>query len=57
MIADFIAAATTGTRLKVCRELDPNSYPKDIAVTNAEMVRLNIQRADFHGEWNYRIAP
>ena len=21
------------------------------------MASLNIQRADFHGEWNYTIAP
>ncbi|PZR86725.1 MAG: hypothetical protein DLM68_09380 [Hyphomicrobiales bacterium] len=52
-----MVAATTGTGLKVCRELYPNSYPKGIAVTNAEIVRFNIQRADFHGEWNYKIAP
>ncbi len=57
VIVDLIAATTTETGLKVCCELDPNSYPKGIVVSNAEMASLNIQRADFHGEWNYTIAP
>jgi transposase len=57
VIVDLIAATTTKTGLKVCCELDPNSYPKGIVVSNAEMASLNIQRADFHGEWNYTIAP
>jgi uncharacterized protein YeaO (DUF488 family) len=43
--------------LKVYCELDANSYPKGIVVSNDEMKSLNIQRADFHGEWNYTIAP
>jgi hypothetical protein len=57
VIVDRIAATTTKTGLKVYCELDANSYPKGIVVSNDEMKRLNIQRADFHGEWNYTIAP
>jgi transposase len=57
VIVDLIAATTTETGLTVCCELDPNSYPKGIVVSDAEMASLNIQRADFHGEWNYTIAP
>ncbi|HEY2131879.1 MAG TPA: hypothetical protein VGH36_03230, partial [Acetobacteraceae bacterium] len=30
---------------------------KGIKVSNAEMARLNITPANFHGEWNYTIAP
>ena len=29
-----------------------NPFPAD-----AEMAALNIQRAGFHGEWNYTISP
>jgi transposase len=54
---DLIAATTPKTGLKVYCELDANSYPKGIAVSDAEMASLNIQRASFHGEWNYTIAP
>jgi hypothetical protein len=25
--------------------------------SEAEMASINIKRADFHGEWNYTIAP
>lgn len=57
VIVDLIAATTTRTGLKVYCELDNNSYPKGVVVSNAEMASLNIQRADFHGEWNYTIAP
>jgi hypothetical protein len=55
VIVDLIAATATG--LKVHCELDKNSYPKGIAVSDAEMASLNIQQADFHGEWNYTISP
>jgi Rhodopirellula transposase DDE domain len=57
VIVDLIAATTTKTGLKVWCELDANCYPKGIVVSDAEMASLNIRRADFHGEWNYTIAP
>jgi hypothetical protein len=57
VIVDLIAATTTETGLKVYCELDASSYPKGILVSDDEMASLNIQRADFHGEWNYTIAP
>jgi Rhodopirellula transposase DDE domain len=57
VIVDSIAATTTETGLKVLCELDENLYPKGVAVSDAEMAALNIQRSDFHGEWNYTILP
>jgi len=57
VIVDLIAATTTDTGLKVLCELDENCYPKGVAVSDAEMVALNIQRDSFHGEWNYTISP
>jgi hypothetical protein len=42
--------------LKLCREPDPNSTPKGIAVSDADMAGRNIQRADFHGAWSYAIT-
>ena len=38
-------------------EIDNNLYPKGIVVSDAEMAAINITRHDFHGEWNYTIAP
>ena len=57
VIVDLISATTTDTGLKVACELDTNLYPKGIVVTDQEMARINIMRADFHGEWNYKIRP
>jgi hypothetical protein len=57
VIVDLIAATTTTTGLTVRCELDQNLYPKGIAVSDAEMAALNITHHQFHGEWNYTIAP
>ena len=57
VIIDLIAATTTKTGLTVHCELDTNLYPKGIKVTDAEMAAINISRHEFHGEWNYTIAP
>jgi len=56
-IVQLIAATTTKTGLKVQSEIDTNTYPLGVKVTNAEMDEINIHRHDFHGEWNYTISP
>src|SRR6202049_1855055 len=56
-IVQLIAATTTDAGLKVRCEIDPNFYPAGVRVTDAEMNAINIQRHDFHGEWNYTISP
>jgi hypothetical protein len=56
-IVQLIAATTTDAGLKVRCEIDPNFYPAGVRVTDAEMDAINIQRHDFHGEWNYTISP
>jgi Rhodopirellula transposase DDE domain len=57
VIIDLISATTTDTGLTVRCELDPASYPKGIAVSNADLAAINLTRAEFHGEWNYTISP
>lgn len=57
VIVDLIAATTTKTGLTVRCEIDPNLYPKGIIVSDAEMATINITRHEFHGDWNYSIAP
>lgn len=54
---NFIASTTTTTGLKVQCQLDQNSYPKGIKVSKSQLAEIAIQRADFHGEWNYNIFP
>jgi hypothetical protein len=57
VIVDLISATTTKTGLTVRCEIDQNTYPKGISVSDAEMAAINITRHDFHGEWNYTIKP
>jgi hypothetical protein len=57
VIVQLIASTTTQTGLTVQCRLDHNAYDKGIKISDAEMARLNITPANFHGEWNYTIAP
>src|SRR5208282_501709 len=57
VIVELIGATTTRTGLTVRCELDDKPYPKGIVVSDEVMRNLNIQHADFYGEWNYAIAP
>jgi len=56
-IVQLIAATTTRTGLNVKCEIDPASYPAGVKVSDAEMAAINITPHEFHGEWNYSIAP
>ena len=57
VIVNLIAATTTRTGLRIAAEIDTNVYPKGIQVTDEELEKIHIERADFHGEWNYTIRP
>ena len=57
MAVNLIASTTTSTGLKVKCELDTNKYETGKKVSDEEFKKLNIVRADFHGEWNYTILP
>jgi hypothetical protein len=37
------------------RRLYTGNYPTGITVTDEELAALNLERADFHGEWNYKL--
>jgi hypothetical protein len=55
VIVDLISATTTDTGLIVQCELDTKTYPKGIVVTDQEMSAINLDRDEFHGEWNYAL--
>ena len=57
VVVNLIVGTTTRTGLKIEAELDTNAYPKGIQVTDEELEKIKIERADFHGEWNYTILP
>ena len=57
VIVNLIAQTTTRTGLKVRCELDQNSYPKGIKISDKQMKELELDRHEFHGDWNYTIRP
>lgn len=57
VIVNLIANTTTRTGLKIEAEIDANLYPKGLRVTDEELEKINIRKADFHGNWNYTILP
>jgi hypothetical protein len=56
-IVQLITRTTTRTGLNIKCVIDPNTYPAGIKVSDADMASLNITPHEFHGEWNYTIAP
>jgi transposase len=57
VIIQLIANTTTTTGLTVQCRLDENDYEKGVKVSDTDMAALNIAPSNFHGEWNYTIAP
>lgn len=57
VVVNLIASTTTKKGLKVRSVLDEGIYPKGIKVSDKELKSINMTKADFHGEWNYTIAP
>ncbi len=57
VIVNLIASTKTSSGLKVYAVLDDRTYQLKKEVSDQEMETLNIERNDFHGEWNYTIRP
>ena len=57
VIINLIAATTTQTGLAIQAELDAGHYPTGVKVSDEELAMVNLQPDEFHGDWNYRIAP
>lgn len=57
VIVNLIGATKTKTGLKVTCSLDDKEYQTGIKVSDEEFEAINIERLDFHGEWNYIIKP
>ena len=56
-IVNLIASTTTKTGLVVQAALDTNVYETGLKVSDDELARIRLSPCDFHGEWNYTIAP
>jgi hypothetical protein len=56
-IVSLIASTTTSTGLIVKAALDTNQYDTAIKVSDEDLAALQLQRHEFHGDWNYTISP
>ena len=57
VIVNLIASTKTRSGLTVRAELDTAEYPKGLTVSDADLSAINIERNEFHGDWNYCIRP
>ncbi len=57
IIVDLIGSTTNSSGLKVRCILDEWEYEKGKIVPDWEYESINITRDEWHGEWNYTIAP
>jgi Rhodopirellula transposase DDE domain len=57
VMVELIGNTTTQEGLRITAALDRGSYPTKIKVSDAEMAALEIEKAMFHGNWNYTIKP
>jgi len=57
VIIHLIANTVTHQGLKIRAELDHREYPTGTKVSDAELLRVQLKRHSFHGDWNYTITP
>ena len=57
VIVELIAATTSKTGLSVHAERDHGTYPTKVLIDDARMDAIGLLPHDFHGEWNYSLAP
>jgi Rhodopirellula transposase DDE domain len=56
-IVELISATTTKKGLTIRAEEDLNYYETGTKVTKAELAAVPLTPHEFHGDWNYTIAP
>lgn len=56
-VVSLIGSTRTKTGLLIRATLDEREYPTGIKVSDRELATLQIEKEEFHGEWNYKILP
>ena len=56
-VVKLIGKTTTEKGLEIQAILDENKYKTGIEVSDKEMSLINIEKNDFHPNWNYKIKP
>jgi hypothetical protein len=56
-VVNLIGNTKTNKGLKIQAILDENIYEKGKKITDEQLNSVNLEKSDFHGEWNYKIIP
>jgi hypothetical protein len=56
VVVNLIGSTKTKSGLTVRAGLDEKNYEKGLKIEDEEMENLNIEKNNFHGEWNYTIV-
>lgn len=56
-IVQLIGATKTKEGLRVMARKEERKYEKGIKISDNQMKNLNMEKHEFHGEWNYTIKP
>jgi len=57
VILELIRHTSTKAGLTIDAVLDTNGYETGKQITDEQVKSINIQRLEFHPEWNYAIMP
>lgn len=57
VVINLIGNTTTDKGLTIDAELDENIYEKGIKISDKHLAEVNLEKDEFHGNWNYCIKP
>jgi hypothetical protein len=57
IVVNLIGNTKTKTGLRIQAKLDTNTYRTGVKVSDEELAAIRLEKASFHGEWNYTITP
>ncbi len=57
VMVNLIGNTQTRTGLTINAELDENTSPTGITVSDEALAAVRMKRDKFHGDWNYTIRP
>jgi len=57
VVVSLIAATMTTKGLTVNAALDLRAFPTGTKVSDEDLARVNLEKSEFHGEWNYSVTP
>ncbi len=57
VVVNLIGNTKTHEGLRIQSDLNTNTYQTGIKISDEQLRAVNLKKASFHGEWNYKILP